>query len=209
MKLFLTSEAKHPTSLNHLQNFVDGFSGKRIVYIPTAANGGVYGSWKSGESIKTIHNLGALVEVVELEDSSYLNIIAKIDKPDILWFGGGMSGYLLYWIRRVELDKRLPKLLSNGTIYVGSSAGSMICARTQNLADWYLGETEPGAQLVPGLGLIDFEIYPHYQDELKPEIEKRWTEGKLCLLKDGEAIAFTDNQMTIYGESRFIERLSS
>ena len=117
-----------------------------------------------------------------------------------------MSGYLLYCIRRVELDKALQEFLAKGMIYVGSSAGSMICAKTQSLADWYIGETEPGASLIPGLGLIDFEIYPHYEDNLYDEINKRWTKDKLFLLKNGEVITVLGEKIEVLGEKRIIDK---
>ena len=82
----------------------------------------------------------------------------------------------------------------------------MICSKTQQLADWYIGETEPGASLLPGLGLIDFEIYPHYEDDLYDEINKHWKKGKLCLLKNGEAVTKVNDQIKIIGEERFIEK---
>jgi dipeptidase E len=205
-RLFLAAEAKHPDSLETLEEFVGGVKGKRIAYIPTAANGEFYGSWKGGGSIKAAQSLGAIVDVIELENSCYQDVIKKIDKPDILWLAGGMSGYLLYWIRRVELDKALPEILDSGTVYVGSSAGSMVCSSTQNVGEWFIGEPEPGAQFIPGLGLIDFEIYPHYEDELKPQIDKLWTKGKLCLLKNGEVIIVEDDKINIIGEKRWIEK---
>lgn len=89
---------------------------------------------------------------------------------------------------------------------MGSSAGSMICASTQYSSAWYLQEPEPGADLVPGLGLVDFEIYPHYDEVELPEIEKRWEKGKLCLLKNGEVITNAGGKVTILGEERFIEK---
>lgn len=206
MKLFLASEGKHPESLKKLKTFVGGFEGKRIVYIPTAANGEFYGSWKGGESIQAVQSLGAEVDIIELESVVYQDVIKKIGKPDILWMAGGMSGYLLYWIRRMELDKVLPDILNSGTVYVGSSAGSMICAKTQNVGEWYIGESEPGAKLIPGLGLIDFEIYPHYEEELRPEIEKRWISGKLCLIKNGEAIKVVDGKTEVLGKERILDK---
>lgn len=206
MKLFLASEAKHPESLKKLKQFVSGFDGKRIAYIPTAANGDYKDSWKTGESIKIVPTLGATVDVIELENYYKENVVDRIKSADIIWMAGGMTGYLLYWIRRVELDKALPEFLDNGMVYVGSSAGSMICARTQSLADWYIGETEPGANLLPGLGFIDFEIYPHYDDNLYDEINKRWIKGKLYLLKNGEVITVADDKIEVLGEERVISK---
>lgn len=206
MKLFLASEAKHPDSLEKLKTFVGGFEGKRIAYIPTAANGVSWGCWKDGGAMKIVPTLGATIDIIELEDQYKENTLERIKGADIIWMAGGMSGYLLYWIRRVKLDKALPEFLNNGMIYVGSSAGSMICAKTQKLGDWYVGEEEPGASLLPGLGLIDFEIYPHYEDAVYEEINAKWDKGDLYLLKNGEAITVVDGKVETLGEKRVISK---
>jgi peptidase E len=89
-------------------------------------------------------------------------------------------------------------------VYVGSSAGSMICSKTQVSSEFYIGEPEPGASLLPGFGFIDFEIYPHYQDDQLPEIKKLWKKGDLYLLKDGEVITLTGNKVEVLGEKRIL-----
>lgn len=206
MKLFLASEAKHPESIKNLKKFIGGsFRGKKIVYIPTASNGKYYGAWKDGESIRKAISLGTELKIVELEDDVYRDVISEIKGADILWIAGGMSGYLLYWFRRTKLDKKLPEILKSGTVYVGSSAGSMICAKTQNSSEWYLGEPEPGASLVSGLGLIDFKIYPHYETNLLPQIKKHWKHGELYLLKNGEAITVVDDKVDVLGKKRVLK----
>jgi dipeptidase E len=206
MKLFLASEAKHPDSMEKLKNFVGGFEGKKIVYIPTAANGEAWGSWRDGGSIAAAKSLDADLEVIELENYYKIDVVDRIRKAEILWMAGGMAGYLLYWIRRVELDKVLPGILDSGTVYVGSSAGSMVCSKVQSLSEIYIGAKEHGAGFIPGLGLIDFEIYPHYEDELLPEIKKRWKKGKLYLLKNGEAITVENGSVKVLGEERIISK---
>lgn len=206
MKLFLASEAKHPESIKKLKKFVGGsFKGKKIVYVPTASNGEYYGAWKGGESIRKAISLGSELKIVELEDSVYKDILAEIKGADILWIAGGMSGYLLYWFRRTKLDKELPKILKSGTVYVGSSAGSMICAKTQYSSEWHLGEPEPGASSIPGLGLIDFEIYPHYKANLLPKIKKLWKRGELYLLGNGEVITVIDGDIEVLGKKRVLK----
>lgn len=206
-KLFLASEAKNPESIRKLRKFVGGFKDKKTAYVPTASNGEFYGAWKAGESFKVASSLGASLEIVELENFAYQDIFKKINEADILWIAGGQSGYLLYWFRRTELDKRLPKILENGTIYVGSSAGSMICSRTQYASEWYLGEPEPGASLLPGLGLVNFEIYPHYEEKLLMQIKKHWKDeqGQLYLLKNGEVITVVGDKVEVLGKKRILE----
>jgi dipeptidase E len=207
MKLFLASTVKHPSSIKKLKKFVGkDLKGMKMAYVPTAANGDFYGSWKAGDSIKIAQDLVKDFRVVQLEDSYYTNIISQLRDVDIIWVAGGMAGYLLYWIRKIELDKALPEILEKGTIYVGSSAGSMICAKTQESSEWYLGEPEPGASLVPGLGYIDFEIYPHYEDDLYDKIKKKWKKGKIYLLKDGEVVTVENGKVEVLGKKRFISK---
>jgi dipeptidase E len=206
MKLFLAAEAKHPDSIEKLKEFVGkDFSNLKLVYIPTAANGEVYGCWKNGESIRAAQSLEANIRVVELEDVNYRDVLAEIKGADILWMAGGMVGYLSYWIQRTKLNELIPDMLSAGTIYVGSSAGSMICAKTLSVAEWFIGEPEPGASLLPGLGLVDFEIYPHFEDELLPEIKKNWKGNTLHLLKNGEVITVVNGKVEVLGKERILE----
>lgn len=209
MKLFLASTVKHEQTLSDLENFVGGsFTDKSIAYIPTASNGEFFGKWKGGRSIQVAQELNPKsFDIVELESFSYQDIASKFLEVDIIWMAGGMAGYLLYWIRRSQFDKLLPKLLDQGKIYVGSSAGSMVMSQSIKASEWILGDLEPGAQLLPGLGYIDYEIYPHYEEKWDDEIKANWNSEageKLCLLKDGEAITVVDDEAKILGEERLI-----
>ncbi len=204
MKLFLASEAKHPNSIQALEDNIGGFEDKTIAYIPTAANGETWGSWKEGGSWNLVQTLGANITLVQLEDYRNESVVDLIQGKDIVWFAGGAASYLLYWIRRCQLDKRLKSILDNGTLYVGSSVGSMITCTKQTITDWYLGEEEPGASVIPGLGFVDFEIYPHYEDILHDDIKKKFSGNKLYLLKNGEALIVENNKVTVLGEERII-----
>lgn len=208
MKLFLASEMKHPKSIERLRNFIGGsFNNKTIAYIPTAANGEeAYGSWiRNSTSWKLVNTLGAKIKAVQLEDYKNSSVIGELINKDIIWFAGGYPGYLMYWLRRCELDKELPKILTK-SIYVGSSAGSMVASKSLSVTEWYLGEGEPGAGIIPGLGLVDFEIYPHFEDSLLPQIKNHWTQGRLYLLKNGEVITVESNDIKVLGKEKIIDR---
>lgn len=207
MKLFLASEAKHPESLEKLRSFVGGFEGKSVAYIPTASNGeNSYGEWKTNSaSWKLINTLKAKVTPVVLEEYKNSSVLKVLNGKNIIWFAGGMCGYLMYWIRRCEIDTHLPEILRTGSIYVGSSAGSMVTASRLQVAEWHIGsEREVGARVIPGLGLVDFEIYPHYEEALLPEIKKCWKGKKLYLLKNGEAITVVQGKINVLGEERIL-----
>lgn len=204
-RLFLASEAKHPKSYAKLQEFVGRLSGKKIAYIPTAANGEEpYGSWKKGATWKLINKSGAKITPVVLEDHKGPSAVKLLENKDIIWFAGGMCGYLMYWVRRCQIDKHLNRLLESGTVYVGSSAGCMSCAKTLDIAEAYLDGPEAGVAIIPGLGLIDFDFYPHYEDEMLSEIKRVWKGGDLYLMKNGEAIIIEGKKMEIFGEKRIL-----
>lgn len=207
-RLFLASEAKHPESMKKLEIFVGGFAGRSLAYIPTANNGEhPYEAWKTeSSSWKLVQTLGMDVTAVQLEDYKNQEAIELLRGKDIIWFAGGATGYLLYWIRRCQIDKTLPELLRNGAVYVGSSAGSMVAAPTLELTEWYFRDQEPGAGCIPGLGLVDFEIYPHFEDADYKAIEQRFPGGELYLLKNGEAITVVDEKIEVLGEKRLIKK---
>ena len=196
MRLFLASEAKHPDSIEKLKTFVGGFAGKTIAYIPTAANGEEpFGSWKENSGTwKLVQTLGAKVTPVQLEDYKNASAIDVVRDQDVIWVAGGQPGYLMYWMRRCELDRALPELLKT-SLYVGSSAGSMVTARKLNTTEWYFGEGEPGAIVIPGLGLVDFDIYPHYEESQLEYIKAHYRGKKLYLLKNGEEVVVEDGKI--------------
>lgn len=209
MKIFLASNAKNPSILKEIDKFVGGFKDKKIVFIPTASNGEIgYELWKTeSQSLPVIKGLGANVSILQLEDykfdsESVLNILKT---ADIIWMGGGMPGYLLYWLRRTKADAGIKMLLESGVYYVGSSAGSMVASKYSDLAEWYIDEMEPGASAIPGLGLVDFEFYPHFVEEnfekIKVEFSKRHKSEnrKIYLVKDDEAIVINGDSIQLIG----------
>lgn len=204
MKLFLASEVKHPLTIKKLEKYIGGFKGKKIAYIPTAANGEGWGCWKEGGSWKLAQTLDAEVTLLQLEDYFNKDVIGELEGKDIIWFTGGQPGYLMYWVRRTQIDKHIKRILADGALYLGSSAGSMIASKDLKITQWYIGENEYGASVIPGLGLVDFDIYPHYQADLLGQIKRHYKGKRLYLLKDGEEIIVEGKKITVVGKERVV-----
>lgn len=205
MRLFLASEGGDPLTTAKLELYLGGFSGKKVIYIPTAKNGNGEGRWRESKTWKFLESSG--MEPICLELENYLHgIDAKpFSKADIIWVTGGAAGYLMYWVYRTGFNELLGELLRT-KLYVGSSAGSMITSPTLNVCDWYIGEIEKGAKFLPGLGLVDFDFYPHYEDTLYKKIKTRYDGNKIYLVKNGEEIIVEDGKVSIIGEERVIDR---
>lgn len=209
MKLFLASDAGNPETLDRLGKELHGFRGRKIVYIPTASNGVFdWGFWKIKRdgTWKLVNNLGAEVKAVQLEDYKNNLVTKELEGQDVIWFAGGAAGYLAYWIRRCSLDIYMDSLLGKNTWYVGSSAGSMVAGETLQVATWDFVDAERGAENIEPMHLVDFDIFPHFEDAQLNKIKKNYTGSKLYLLKDGEEIIVKDDKITVVGEERVIEK---
>lgn len=203
MKLFLTSDLKHPKALEDMIDHIPDIKNKKVAFIPTASNGKGYGAWKGREFFNVIKGINNNIEIAELENYFQQDILKIIRSSDIIIVQGGMAAYLLYFLRVTGFEREMNEILSH-SIYVGSSGGAMVASRTQFASAFFIDEPEIGADLVPGLGLIDFEIYPHYKEEQHDQINALWKKGSLALLKDGESIIVENNDIKFTGSKREI-----
>lgn len=204
--MFLASYVREPNTWHKLENFVGGLKDKKIAYIPTASNGeGGWESWKSSNTWEQINNSGAVVTPVVLEEYRNASVLKILDDNEILWFVGGMAGYLMYWIKRCGIDKYLLDKNNSNKVYVGSSAGSMVAGRSLEIAEFDFGDKEYGASEIRPMNLVDFDIYPHYEDSLYEKIKAQYIGNKLYLLKNGEEIIVDGDKIIVQGEERIIE----
>ncbi|MBO9729376.1 MAG: Type 1 glutamine amidotransferase-like domain-containing protein [Chitinophaga sp.] len=90
--------------------------------------------------------------------------VPALQETDALLVGGGDCQYLTYWMQQSGLAELLPSLLQK-TVYVGLSAGSMVMTR---FGTTYNSHTLP-AESDKSLGLLDFALHPHLDNEWFPE----------------------------------------
>jgi peptidase E len=191
--------------MESLKRFVGGFENKKIAYIPTAANGEEgWESWKNGGTWETMHALGAEINLVILEDYRNDSVIKVLEENDIIWFAGGMPGYLMYWIKRCGIDKNIKKLLDKRIIFIGSSAGAMVAGQSLEISEYGFTDNEIGAGSIEPMKLVSFDIFPHYSDEFYDNIKQQYTGNKIYLLKDGEQILVDGDKIEVQGEERII-----
>ena len=122
-----------------------------------------------------------------------------LERADVLLVNGGDTIYLDRWMRESGLAELLPSL---DLVYVGLSAGSLVMSPA--VADVFASWTAPvGGE---GLGLVDFEIFPHLDNPDLPENTmadaERWAAG---LSRTGYAI---DDETAIKVVDGFAEVVS-
>jgi peptidase E len=69
---------------------------------------------------------------------------------------------------------------------IGTSAGAMVCCKTLKSATYF--DRDPFADVAPGLGYVDYEIWPHYKEEHTNVIREQYKGVEIKPLKDGEFV---------------------
>ena len=202
----MASRIGNPKSMASLEIFVGGLKNKKIVYIPTAANGeNGWGNWqRQGGSWELINKVGADIKPVLLEEYRNKSVLQELENSDIILFAGGVAGYLMYWLKRCEIDKNIKRIIGDEKFLVGSSAGAMIFGQSLEVGEFYFTDEEIGAGKIEPLKLVDFDIYPHFEEKNLKDIKKLYTGKKLYLLKDGEQIIIDGDKMEVQGEERVV-----
>jgi peptidase E len=197
MKLILCSTFLTKETKTNFETFIGRKTeGLKVACIITAAKGykKLYGdmadlSFVENEIKFATDDLGFEVIQYDIETMSAQD---KIDmfNCDGVWVEGGLTGYLI----NAVMDHNFYDILirfAKEKFYIGTSAGSMITSKDLDASEWYIGEPEEGIDRYNGLGLTDFQIYPHYVEKDYDAIcDASVPTNAYLLLKDGQAIAY-------------------
>jgi dipeptidase E len=130
--------------------------------------------------------------------------VSWVRETDVLLVNGGDALYLCHWMRQSGLADLLPSLEA---VYVGLSAGSMVM--TPRIGEDFVQWQPPGGG-DQTLGLVDFSIFPHVDNEELPENTmanaERWAAGlgvPAYALDDETAIQVTDGSVEIVTEGHW------
>lgn len=170
----------------------------KAAFIPTAADPESDRSFLNFDRDKLV-DMGFQVTDLDLKEYDQTTLEAKLADIDLVLVAGGNTFYLLDQFRKSGFDKVIPKMLDRGLIYVGSSAGSIICCPTIEAAKRF-----DDARLAPdltdyqGLNLFDKIIIPHaqkkkYSDRMKQTLAEIKDQGlEFITLTDDQAVIVTD-----------------
>src|SRR5215207_5902920 len=217
MRFLLTSAGIKNTSIHDA--LVD-LLGKPIaessaLCIPTAiyANPGGAGlAWRfiSGREDRTpMCELGwkslGVLELTALPSIDEERWVPLVQETDVLLASGGDALYLCHWMRQSGLADLLPSL--DEMVWVGLSAGSMVM--TPRIGDDFVGWKPPTAG-DETLGIVDFSIFPHLDNEDLPSNTianaERWAagfSGPAYAIDDQTAIKVTDGTVEVVSEGHW------
>lgn len=207
MKLYLSSyRVPVPESLYNLFNKpINQLKGGIIINA---------GERRSVEDRKAkLEKLKADLDDIGLGDNDTIDLLSyknprelfiSLEKYNYLYVAGGNSFDLADSIRRSGFDTLLPKLLSLGQVYIGESAGALICGPSlrgfNSMDENFLTDVEG---IYEGLGIIDTIIVPH-NDSPDPRFRGRYKDIKaknpgynVQALNDNQALVINGDKVSI------------
>jgi dipeptidase E len=165
VRLLLLSNSTNPGepylgwSLPHIQGFLAG-SVRRVFFVPFA---GVRLTWDEYTAKVRAAFAEIGIEVAAAHESA--DPAATLRRADGLVVGGGNTFHLLRLLRRSGLLESAGKAVREGMPYVGWSAGANVaCPTIMTTNDMPIVDPEG----LDALGLVPFQINPHYTDARLP-----------------------------------------
>jgi dipeptidase E len=184
-----------------------------IAFIPTAANVEMDDKdWL----IKDYANLNGMgfsqIDIVDISALPQSLWQPRLEKADVLFFGGGNTFHLMFWIEKSGLRELLPELLEN-RVWVGISAGSMVSGLSIASENDRLFAEEIGeATGTDGLGLVNFSLKPHYHSPFFPGVTDEnlalaadELDTKLYAIDDNTAISVSGDSLEVISEGQWKE----
>jgi dipeptidase E len=208
-RLLLMSSSRTPDRgfLEHAREYIHallGTSVRRILFIPYAAVSRTYHDMTKGVA-QALDGLG--YEVTGLHDAP--DPVAAVRTAEAVAVSGGNTFRLLQLIQSQGLLQPLRERVQAGMPYIGWSAGS-------NLACPTIRTTNDMPIIWPAsyeaLGLVPFQINPHYTELLPPEHQGETRDDRLkefmhinpgvpvLGLRDGSALKLEGGRLTLLGE---------
>jgi len=142
--------------LDHAEEEIRNFVGKatKTIFVPFAVHDwGIYAAKAQerfrdmGFSLTSIHDLS--------------NMPRAIDEADVIFIGGGNRFRLLNGLYNHDLLGPIRRRVAAGMPYIGSSAGSIVACPTLKTTKDMPVVQPPSFE---ALGLVPFQISPHYLD---------------------------------------------
>ena len=196
MRLFLCS---HFSSVGSL--IKEEINMKKVLFIPTAS---IYEEYKGyvGSARKLFKKFGAVLTEMDISKEEYENIEAAFNSADIIYFTGGNSFFLLEQLRKKGVDKLLKEELNKGKLFIGESAGAIVCAPDIKYIE--MMDEKPGDYSLTddgGLSLINFYVLPHYLTapfkKITEKILEEFNDLDICPINNSQAVIVEDSSKRI------------
>lgn len=202
-KLFLASSFKDVAKL--FADFVgEDLNGKTVTFIPTASIPETVKFFVSSGK-KALESLGLTVDELELTKTNEREIREKLERNDYIYITGGNTFFLLQELKRTGADKIIVEQITQGKVYIGESAGSIIVSpNIEYVKEMDNCNKAPELSDYSAMHVVDFYPLPHYTNFPFQKIVERIIAAyeeciELCPISNAQVITVNDAEIRIEG----------
>lgn len=196
MKIYLASYVM--MTMGKIVKNEGGVTSKRAVFIPTAGDPYENKDFVKADKI-ALQKYGIEVADLDLKNKTKKDINESLAMADILLVAGGDTFYLMEKLKESGADRAIKNFINRGGIYIGSSAGSIVCCPTIEGAEKFDNpDLAPNLENFNGMGIFNEVVIPHTQKEkyferVKEATEKLTSKGfKVHHLTDDDVLFFDE-----------------
>lgn len=132
----------------------------------------------------------------------------KIFDYDAIHLGGGNTFLLKWLLNDRKMIKPLIDYVKNGGVLFGNSAGSIMMCKSILVAS-FADENYCGLKDFDGLGLVNFDIKPHWEAWIKDvkyfRLFSNLTNRPLVTLKEDQCITIDNDEIKLWGNPYVIK----
>lgn len=210
MKLLLTSGGIHESFKDDFLSLLPDkpLNEISVSYIITAAFGEEGDKSWVNIAKEDLQKLGIFdIEDLDIRDKTEKELYSILSKKDVILVNGGNTFYLLKYVRESGFDKAIKRLIDEGKLYVGVSAGSYIACPTIEQAHWKDTEEKHNdfnLKNLTGLNFVPFLITAHFNEKYREIVEKeaKFTRYPFVCLYDTQAVLVNGSSIKIIGEGK-------
>lgn len=132
----------------------------------------------------------------------------EVLKSDIIHLSGGNTFYFLKYLRKTGMIKELKNFVKNGGILTGLSAGAIIMTKTIETAsfpEFDRDDNDENIKNFKGMGLVNFEFFPHYKNSKRYDKEivrySKKLDIPLYACPDGSGIVVNNDEVKFVGKA--------
>ena len=128
----------------------------------------------------------------------------EVKDTDAIYVCGGNTYYIMKKFRETGLDRIVIKLVNQGKIYIGVSAGSIMAGPNIEISGWGIDGDENDVDLkdLTGFNFTNISIFPHFEkDKHEQEVEefKKKVNYPVIELTDNQAVFVKGDSYRIIG----------
>lgn len=151
--------------------------------------------------LEIMKEMGFNIEEIDIEGKKQNELEKLLRLKDIIFVEGGNTFYLLAAMRGCGFEKVIKKLLKQGKVYIGASAGSIVAGITIETAESF-DKNIVNLRNLRGLGLVPFNVFVHYTPEYAQLVNEKAQKTKypLRVLTDDQAILCQGKNIIFLGQ---------